>query len=278
MDRENSEPSRIPPASKRFGQNFLVNEGVIKNIVEAVAPRRDEVIIEIGPGRGALTKRLLQQAGQIVAIEFDHRLLPLLESSFGDRANFKLVSQDALTVNFCEVIHPVTDARVVANLPYNISTAILQRLIEQRSCLSEMVLMLQREVVDRITAPPGTKERGYLSVLVEAHCLREKLFDVAPGSFRPAPKVWSGVIRLRRREKPELPKNKDLFLQLVSVGFAQKRKTILNNLRAAPAGLAENIKRHGGASIILCRAEIDLQRRAETLTLDEWVRLGRVMD
>ena len=138
--------------------------------------------------------------------------------------------------------------------------------------------MLQREVVDRITAPAGSKERGYLSVFVEAHCLTERLFDVAPGSFRPAPKVWSGVIRVRRKENPRLPKNEDLFWQLVSVGFAQKRKTILNNLRAAPGLLGETIKRHGGASIILCRAEIDLKRRAETFSLDEWLRLARTMD
>lgn len=278
MDRENLEVSIPPRASKKFGQNFLVNQGVIKNIVEAVAPRQDEVIIEIGPGRGALTKSLLVQAGQVLAIEFDQRLIPLLESRFGHNPNFRLVPDDALAVSFCDVIQPATQARVVANLPYNISTAILQRLIRQRSCLPELVLMLQREVVDRITAPAGSKERGYLSVFVEAHCLTERLFDVAPGSFRPAPKVWSGVIRLRRKENPDLPKKEDLFWQLVSVGFAQKRKTILNNLRAAPALLGEKIKRHGGASIILCRAEIDLKRRAETFSLDEWLRLARTLD
>ncbi len=118
-----------------------------------------------------------------------------------NKKNFKLVADDALSVDFCAVIQPATHARVVANLPYNIATAILQRLIAQRSCITEMVLMLQREVVDRITAPPGSKERGYLSVFVEAYCETEKLFDVAPGSFRPAPKVWSSVIRLKRRQE-----------------------------------------------------------------------------
>lgn len=278
LDRDSSGRSAIPAAAKRFGQNFLINEGVIKNIVDAVDPEHDETIVEIGPGRGALTKRLLEQAGQVVAIEFDNRLLPLLESTFGERANFKLVSQDALQVNFCEAIHPASQARVVANLPYNISTAILQRLIEQRSCLPALVLMLQREVVDRITAPAGSKERGYLSVFVEAYCTTEKLFDVAPGSFRPVPKVWSSVLRLLRKESSDLPQNEELLWRLVSAGFAQKRKTILNNLRAAPEALGETIKRHGGASIILCRAEVDLRRRAETLSLDEWVRLARTME
>lgn len=277
FDPKSSEPSTIPPASRRFGQNFLINEGVIEKIIDALAPSHDETIVEIGPGRGALTKRLLDQAGQLIAIEFDQRLIPLLEVEFAVRTNFILVSQDALEVNFCEVIRPARQARVVANLPYNISTAILQRLIEQRSCVTELVLMLQREVVERITAPAGSKERGYLSVLVEAYYTTEKLFDVAPGSFRPVPKVWSSVVRLRSKENLNLSKDEKLLWPLVSAGFAQKRKTILNNLRAAPTALGEQIKRHGGASIILCRAEIDLKRRAETLSLEEWVRLARTI-
>jgi 16S rRNA (adenine1518-N6/adenine1519-N6)-dimethyltransferase len=263
--------------SKTLGQNFLINEGVINNIIDALAPSHDETIVEIGPGRGALTKRLLDQAGQLIAIEFDQRLIPLLEAEFAVRTNFKLISEDALEVNFCEVIRPASQARVVANLPYNISTAILQRLIEQRSCVTELLLMLQREVVERITAQAGSKERGYLSVLVEAYYTTEKLFDVAPGSFRPVPKVWSSVLRLRRRENLDLPKDEQLLWPLVSAGFAQKRKTIFNNLRAAPTALGEQIKRHGGASIILCRAEINLKRRAETLSLEEWVRLARTI-
>jgi 16S rRNA (adenine1518-N6/adenine1519-N6)-dimethyltransferase len=139
--------------------------------------------------------------------------------------------------------------------------------------------MLQREVVERITAAPGSKERGYLSVFVEAYCETEKLFDVAPGSFRPVPRVWSSVIRLTARKEPVVNvKNEELLWQLVSAGFAQKRKTILNNLRGGPPALVETIKRHGGASIILCRAEIDLQRRAETISLEEWLRLARTME
>jgi 16S rRNA (adenine1518-N6/adenine1519-N6)-dimethyltransferase len=211
-------------------------------------------------------------------VEFDRKLIPLLQETFAARENFKLLADDALAVDFCEVIQPATQARVVANLPYNIATAILQRLIAQGSCITEMVLMLQREVVDRLIAPPGSRERGYISVLVEAHCETEKLFDVAPGSFRPAPKVWSSVIRLRRKQQGPIAKDENLFWQVVSAGFAQRRKTILNNLRGAPPQLLELIKRHGGASIILCRAEIDLQRRAETLTLDEWIRLVRTIE
>lgn len=270
--------TQFPPASKRLGQNFLVNQGVVDRIIVALAPQQSETIIEIGPGRGALTARLIDQVGHLVAVEFDRNLIAPLQSAFASKPNFKLIADDALEVDFCAAIQPANQARVVANLPYNVSTAILQRMIVQRTCLSEMVLMLQREVVDRITASPGSKERGYLSVLVEAYCETEKLFDVAPGSFRPVPKVWSSVLRLRRRPQTDLPKDEGLFWRLVSAGFAQKRKTILNNLRNAPEELRETITRYGGASIILCRAEIELQRRAETLTLAEWVRLGRIMD
>jgi 16S rRNA (adenine1518-N6/adenine1519-N6)-dimethyltransferase len=184
---------------------------------------------------------------------------------------------DALTTDFCAEILPERSARLVANLPYNISTAILQKLIRQRECLEEMVLMLQREVVDRVLAPAGTTDRGFISVLVEAYCEAEKLFDVAPGAFRPPPKVWSSVMRLKFRPQINADVDQDLLWKTVSAGFAQKRKTILNNLRNASGRLQETLKRNGGASIVLCKANIDLQRRAETLTLDEWSRIIRSM-
>ena len=276
--RVSNPSSPILHPSKSLGQNFLVNEGVINRIIESLEPGADETIVEIGPGRGALTSRLIEEAGHVVAIEFDRNLIPFLKQTFGNNKNFRLVADDALRVDFCGVIQPATHARVVANLPYNIATAILQRLIAQRSCISEMVLMLQREVVERITAPPGSKERGYLSVFVEAYCETERLFDVAPGSFRPAPKVWSSVIRVKPKSDPDVPASEEVLLwQLVSAGFAQKRKTILNNLRNAPPGLSDLVKRYGGASIILCRAQVELQRRAETLTLREWQRIVRTM-
>ena len=170
--------------------------------------------------------------------------------------------------------NPHRAARVVANLPYNIGTAILQRLIEQRACITEMFLMLQREVADRITATTDSSERGYLSVFVEAYCEAEKFFDVPARAFRPVPKVVSTVVRLRVRERIAADvKDESLLWQVVSAGFAHPRKTILNNLREAPAPIQELLTKRGGASIVLCDAGIPPLRRAETLAIEEWAVL-----
>lgn len=263
-----------PYPSKRLGQHFLRDQRTIHRIIDALNPNTDETIIEIGPGTGALTSVLVERTGCLIAVEFDNKLAPILQERFGGFGNFKLVMADALTVDFCKEILPAQSARLVANLPYNISTAILQRLITQRACIEEMVLMLQREVVERLLAPAGTSDRGYISVLVEAYCEAEKLFDVAPGAFRPPPKVWSSVMRLKFRTGINAENtDESLLWEVVSAGFAQKRKTILNNLRHATGRLQETLKRNGGASIVLCKAGIDLKRRAETLTIEEWQRI-----
>jgi 16S rRNA (adenine1518-N6/adenine1519-N6)-dimethyltransferase len=277
-DGGESTGSSYPSPAKRFGQNFLIDTRVVDRIISSFQLERGGTVIEIGPGRGALTAKLLSVPVRVVAIELDRQLIPILEEQFGKDGNFKLIEKDALQTNFCDEILPATQARIVANLPYNISTAILQRLIRQRHCLSEMVLMLQREVVDRILAPTSSSERGYLSVLVQAYTEIEKLFDVPPTAFRPVPKVISTVIRLRFRTQLMFDERRERVLwEVVSAGFAQKRKTILNNLRSAPPLLAKRIKENGGASIVLCRAEVDLQRRAETLEIDEWVRIAAAM-
>ena len=265
-----------PYPSKRLGQHFLHDQRIIHRIVDALAPNLEETIVEIGPGTGALTSLLVERAGRVIAVEFDAKLTPVLQDRFGASENFRLVMADALTTDFCAEIRPATKARLVANLPYNISTAILQRLIAQRECFDEMVLMLQKEVVERVLAPAGTSDRGFISVLVEAYCETEKLFDVAPGAFRPPPKVWSSVMRVKFRPRINADiedADESLMWEVVSAGFAQKRKTILNNLRNAQGRLHEILKRNGGASIVLCKANVELQRRAETLTVEEWGKI-----
>lgn len=265
-------------AKRRFGQNFLVDRKVVDRIISAVQPRPGETIIEIGPGRGALTSCLVEKAGRLVAIEFDRDLVSQLRTQFANVPDLTIVEADALNTDFC-AIEPAKHLRVVANLPYNIATAILQRLIEQRHCISEMVLMLQREVADRITAEAGSTERGFLSVFVEAYCQSEKLFDVHPRAFRPVPKVWSTVLRLRVRPRIAAEvKDEELLWQIVSAGFAQRRKTILNNLRDAPDSIQELLEKRGGATIVLCEANIPPLRRAETLTLEEWAQVVRQLE
>jgi len=272
-----SSPNETTP-KRRFGQNFLVDRNIVDRIIRSVDPKPHETIIEIGAGQGALTSRLAQAAGRVMAIEFDRELVPQLRAQFANNPNLTVIEADALAVDFCAAIRPAQTARVVANLPYNVGTAILQKLIEQRRCLSQMTLMLQREVVDRITAPAGSSERGYLSVFVEAYCETEKLFDVPPQAFRPAPKVWSTVVRLRGRPEIASPvKDEALLWQVVSAGFAHPRKTILNNLREAPETIQESLRRRGGASIVLCDAGITPLRRAETFTVEEWAMLVNAM-
>jgi 16S rRNA (adenine1518-N6/adenine1519-N6)-dimethyltransferase len=267
----------VPHAKKRLGQNFLVDERYARRIVNALKARAGETVVEIGPGRGALTALLVESGARVVAVEFDRELVPLLRERFAGRDNYELVEADALEVDYCSTVEPAGRAGVVANLPYNISTAILQRLIGQRRCISEMVLMLQREVVERITARPGSTERGYLTVLVEAFCEAEALFDVPPAAFRPVPKVWSTVARLRVREDTLRGADDPLLWRVVSAGFAQRRKTIQNNLRHAPEALRERVEAAGGAPSVLEAAGVEPSRRAETLTLEEWLGIAHAI-
>jgi 16S rRNA (adenine1518-N6/adenine1519-N6)-dimethyltransferase len=250
-----------PFAKRSLGQNFLSDQTVVRRIVEAFDATEEDVVLEIGPGRGALTAELVDAAGKLIVLEFDDLLATALQQRFGDRENFSLVKGDALQVDF-DSLSPDRPLRLISNLPYNISTAILQRLFEYTSRFQDCLLMFQREVVERIIARPGTKDRGYLTVLTEAHFTVERLFDVPPSAFRPAPKVYSSIVRLVPNvaplaDSPELRK-------LLAAAFNQKRKTIANNLKTVFPEALEGLKLAG----------IDSTRRAETLSLDEWLRVN----
>lgn len=263
-------------AKRRLGQNFLVGTHYAERIVDSVRPRPGEPILEIGPGEGALTVHLLDRGAQVTAIEVDPDLIPNLRARFGVRDNFRLIEADALRVDFCSLFNTEQTGarvRVVANLPYYISTPLLQRLIAHRRCLSEMTLMLQREVVERIISPPGGREYGYLSVLVQLYGEAFRLFDVPPGAFRPAPQVTSSILRVRLDSQPRVPvADEGRLLTLAQVLFAQRRKTILNNLRSGWGRLG--IAAAELVPEILVAAALDGQRRAETLTLAEMARLS----
>ena len=261
--RENTRPF----AKKSLGQNFLTDPKSIRKIVEAVEPSPEAAIIEIGPGRGALTEKLVESGASVAAIELDRDLARALSERFAANSNIRVIEYDILDADFeNSALWPPayagrSDLKLVANLPYYISTAILQRLSEQRHSFSELVLMFQREVVERITAEPGNSERGYLTVIVESCFHVEKLFDVPPEAFRPVPKVWSSVVKLIPKPKPDF--DEAVFGSMVSSAFAQKRKTILNNLKASLKD----------ADACLASAGIDTKRRAESLSIDEWVKL-----
>ena len=250
-----------PFAKRSLGQNFLVDETVVDRILDAFAPRSVDRVLEIGPGRGALTRKLVDRVGKLYALEFDRDLAADLKERFREQENFQVIEGDALEADL-SALAPPGELRLIANLPYNISTAILRRLFDHRDALSDCVLMFQREVAERITAAPGSKQRGYLTVLTEANFKVKSLFDVPPGAFRPVPKVWSSVVRLIPAEDPADSK---ALRDIVSNAFAQKRKTILNNLKLVYPNSAEALE----------RANVDRNRRPETLSLKEWVRLSR---
>lgn len=247
-------------AKKSLGQNFLRDPSLIEKIIDALSLDTTDTVIEIGPGRGALTRRLLERAGKVIVIEFDRDMIAVLLERFPDAHKLQIVTGDVLDIDLAEVAEG-SSCRLLGNLPYNISTPILQRVIKYRSAFNSSVLMFQREVADRITAPPGGRDRGFLSVLVEDAFETERLFDVPPTAFEPEPKVWSTVIRLRPKQTPIA--TDEMFYRVVSASFAHRRKTLLNNLKNLSPNAADSLRAAG----------IDGTRRAETLTLDEWKQL-----
>ena len=261
----NSETGKRVFAKRSLGQNFLVDTGVVERIIREFAPQTDDIVVEIGPGRGALTEKLLGRVAAVYALEFDTRLTAALTERFAADASLTAIEGDALTFDFRQLVPEGQKLRLIANLPYNISTAILQRLCEFDQLFSDCTLMFQREVADRITAAPGTKDRGYLTLRTEANFDVVRLFDVPPEAFWPVPKVWSSVVRLTPTENHI--EDRPTFLDVIATGFSQKRKTILNNLKP----------RYAEAAASLEAAGIDPRRRAETLLLEEWIRLADIV-
>lgn len=250
-------------AKKSLGQNFLRDDVVIERIVDELEINTGDTVLEIGPGRGALTTKLVETGVNVLAIEIDRHLVPTLRTQFHFSPNFSVVEADVLTSDLSGYLTGLlpTETKLVGNLPYYISTAILQKLAAERALLSRIVLMLQREVVDRISAAAGNSERGFLTLMTEMAFEVERLFDVAPEAFTPVPKVWSSVVALT--PKPSSVGDEAGFRAIVSAGFAQKRKTILNNLKNSLPN----------AEAVLTAAGVEPMRRAETLTLTEWVML-----
>ncbi|GMU44562.1 MAG: 16S rRNA (adenine(1518)-N(6)/adenine(1519)-N(6))-dimethyltransferase RsmA [Xanthomonadales bacterium] len=216
-------------ARKRFGQNFLRDANVIARILRAIDPRPGQRLVEIGPGRGAMTFPLLETVGAMTAIEIDRDLVPLLRAAAPAHGRLDVVEADVLTVDF-GVLAAGERLRVVGNLPYNISTPVLFHLLDRVDVIADMHFMLQREVVERMAAPHGDKTYGRLSVALQARCRVEKLFRVMPGSFWPVPKVESAIVRLVPLHDPAREALAAPLDRVLRAAFAQRRKTLSNAL------------------------------------------------
>ncbi len=258
----------LPPALKRLGQHFLVDQNIARKIVSLAALRADETVLEIGPGRGILTTLLCEAAGQVIAVEIDPKLHAYLKATLRGYANLDLRLGDALEFPYESL--PLRTV-VVANLPYYVSTPLLFRLLEARDRIARMTLMLQAEVAERLIAQPGTRTYGVLSVLARYAADVRPAFVVSAECFRPRPDVASAVVSFVMRPAGPLDQAEEAqFSRLVRAAFAHRRKTLLNSLR--DEGIPqEPITR------ALEQCAIDPARRAETLSLDEYVALARAL-
>jgi 16S rRNA (adenine1518-N6/adenine1519-N6)-dimethyltransferase len=229
----NATSAARPPRRKRFGQHFLHDPSVLDHIVSVLDPRPGERIVEIGPGGGALTQRLLESGIEALdAVEIDRDLIALLRTRFGTCSGFTLHQSDALEFDFAALARSRGGRlRIVGNLPYNISTPLLFHLLKSAAAIDDLHVMLQREVAKRIAAVPGGQDYGRLTVMLAPWTRVEPLFEVGPGAFRPPPKVWSAVIRLRMRTEPAF-RISPHFATVVSAAFSHRRKTLRNALRS----------------------------------------------
>ncbi len=253
-------------ARKRFGQNFLHDKAVVARIVAALHPQRDEALIEIGPGLGALTRELLPQVTALDVVELDRDVIPLLEQACRGLGTLRVHQADALHFDFAALMRDAKKLRVLGNLPYNIATPLLFHLFTQTQAIHDMYFMLQKEVVERMVAAPDTEHYGRLSVMVQFHCAAHKLFTVGPGAFRPAPKVDSALVRLLPHALPpvEVP-DVAQFAALVTQAFSQRRKTLRNALRGAVN------------EVQFAACGIDPSARAEQLSLADFAGLSRAL-
>ncbi|MGG0658033.1 16S rRNA (adenine(1518)-N(6)/adenine(1519)-N(6))-dimethyltransferase RsmA [Rummeliibacillus pycnus] len=257
---------------KSLGQNFLIDPNILRNIVSYADLTKESAAIEVGPGIGALTEHLARDAGKVVSFEIDQRLLPVLEDTLSPYDNIKIVHSDVLKADVANIIKEelsdFEDIMVVANLPYYVTTPILLKLLMENLPIRGMVVMMQKEVADRISAVPGTKAYGSLSIAVQYYMKAEVVMTVPKTVFMPQPNVDSAVLRLTRHAEPPVEVIDESFLfEVTRSSFAQRRKTILNNLQSQlPNGKAKKEQ----ILIALTEANIDPTRRGETLSIVEF--------
>lgn len=253
--------------SKKLGQNFLIKRGIVDEIVHAAELTPGEPVLEVGPGIGTLTQGLAQSGADVTAIELDRRLLEVLDTTLVSYDNVRIVHGDVLKLDVPTIMNH-KPFKVVANLPYYITTPIIMSLLESKLPIERLVVMVQKEVALRMVAKPGTKDYGALSVAVQYYTEPDIVLDVPPKSFLPAPAVTSSVIRCVLRDKPPVDViDEKLFFRVVKAGFAQRRKTFSNTMKTT--GLSRD-----RIEELLAKANIDGQRRGETFTLQEFADIA----
>lgn len=264
-------------ASKKLGQNFLVDDSVIESIIESAEVNKKDLIIEIGPGLGTLTSKLLERAGKVIAVELDDRMISILEERFKLYHNFILLHEDILKVNLQELIKQnkenLENLKIVANLPYYITTPIIMKLLEDRLEIDSITVMVQKEVADRITAVPGEKNSGAITYSINYYAEAEKVVFVNKDSFIPSPEVNSEVIKLHIRKEPIVKVlNEEIFFKVIKASFMQRRKTLLNGLsNAGVLSSKEKLKE------ILNNMGLSSEVRGETLTIEQFAELSNLI-
>ena len=258
-------------ADKSLGQNFLVDDEAVSGIVEAANVSKDDLIIEIGPGLGTLTKELLEKAGKVICIELDKRMIDILHDRFSLYKNFQVINDDVLKVDLKELIQKekIKNAKIVANLPYYITTPIIMKLLEDRLDIETITVMIQKEVADRLVTEPGTGDTGAITYAIHYYTKPSRVLEVQNTSFIPAPKVNSTVIRLEVLKEPvvKVDDEKALF-ELIKYAFMQKRKTLVNSLtNCGKYGTKEQIEK------VLTDLNIDLRIRPEKITLEQFAKM-----
>lgn len=259
-------------ANKSLGQNFLISEQVVNEIVESSKIDKEDLVIEIGPGLGTLTKYLLEKAGKVIGIELDKKMVEILQDRFKLYNNFELYQQDVLKIDLKHLIKKekentnINKVKIVANLPYYITTPIIMKLLEEKLDLESITVMIQKEVADRLIAIPGEKETGAITYAVYYYAIAESILEVPKESFIPEPEVTSKVIKLNiRREPPVEVQDKELMFKIIKSAFMQRRKTLINALNNAK--IFQN-KEEGNK--ILESLKLDESVRAEKLTLENF--------
>jgi 16S rRNA (adenine1518-N6/adenine1519-N6)-dimethyltransferase len=263
-------------ANKKLGQNFLIDENVLLNIVDASNISKEDLIIEIGPGLGTLTSKLLEKAGKVIAIELDERMITILKDRFSMYDNFEIINEDVLKVDLSKIIkenkkeYRLENAKIVANLPYYITTPIVMKLLEEKLDIDSITVMVQKEVAERLIEVPGGKKSGAITYTVYYYAESEQILIVPQNSFIPEPEVESAVIKLNIRKQPPININDEKkFFYLIKVAFMQRRKTLLN----AVCNSSLNIDK-AKLEQVLNELNIDLKIRGEALTIDQFAQIA----